>query len=388
MLNDTLPGIGEIKLYTVEDLVSEIETLDPSNLNPSSMSFHTCLYICDLISKSPKFKTLEYSEYKELEPSGYYLGSMPVSKGAFAIYSVACEAGLLLLKDNNGVTAFEFKKILDSLDSSDSVGGKIGAYLRRFIEESIVKKYQKSGQVQISERLFARFKKELKNGPFISSGLNFSIKEEKYCEPFFQTDIYAKVKDFQNPEDKFKKIVNNMPLWYGTNNVMETKAIKQLLIDVACALDEVNLSNLFIVVKEKVKDWLVNSPLSIEYNSEQSGDTHSNLKNVLKSDNFFDNSLNYLILEDSAKKIIEKFTQDEIYLLKLKFIDNKSDEAIGSIVGKARRTVSDAVKKLTNKLEKEFMKLIKENENDFDLEELTSTFMNEVEYMRLEPPKL
>ena len=125
MLNDTHPGIGEIKLYTVEDLVSEIETLDPSNLNPSSMSFHTCLYICDLISKSPKFKTLEYSEYKELEPSGYYLGSMPVSKGALAIYSVACEAGLLLLKDNNGVTAFEFKKILDSLDFSDSVGGKL-----------------------------------------------------------------------------------------------------------------------------------------------------------------------------------------------------------------------------------------------------------------------
>ena len=173
MLNDTLPGISEIKLYTVEDLVSEIETSDSPNLNPSSMSFHTCLYICNLISKSPKFKTLEYSEYKELEPSKYYLGSTPVSKGALAIYSVACEAGLVLLKDNNGVTAFEFKKILDSLDSSDSVGGKIGAYLRRFIEESIVKKHQKSGQVQISERLFTRFKEELKTGPFISNGLNF-----------------------------------------------------------------------------------------------------------------------------------------------------------------------------------------------------------------------
>ncbi len=388
MVNNTLPGINEIKLYTVEDLVSEIKQLDSANLNISSMSFHTCLYICDLISKSSKFKTQEYSEYKDLEPSGYYLGTTPVSKGALAIYSVACEAGLVLLTDNNGVTTFELKKILDSLDSSDSVGGNIGAFLRRFIEESIIKKYQRSGQVQISDRLFIRFKEELKKGPFISSGLNYSIKEIKYCEPFFQTDIYTQLKDFQNPEDKYKKIVNNIPLWYGTNNVMETKAIKQLLIDVACSLDEVNLSNLFIVVKEKVKDWLVNSPLSIEYNSEQSGDTQSNLRNVLKSDNIFDNSINYLFLEDSAKNILQKFTEDEIYIIKLKFVENKSDEAIGSLIGKARRTVSDAVKKLTIKLEKEFKKLIKENENDFDLEELTSTFMNEIEYMRLSPPKL
>ena len=388
MVNNTLPGINEIKLYTVEDLVSEIKQLDSANLNISSMSFHTCLYICDLISKSSKFKTQEYSEYKDLEPSGYYLGTTPVSKGALAIYSVACEAGLVLLTDNNGVTTFELKKILDSLDSSDSVGGNIGAFLRRFIEESIIKKYQRSGQVQISDRLFIRFKEELKKGPFISSGLNYSIKEIKYCEPFFQTDIYTQLKDFQNPEDKYKKIVNNIPLWYGTNNVMETKAIKQLLMDVACSLDEVNLSNLFIVVKEKVKDWLVNSPLSIEYNSEQSGDTQSNLRNVLKSDNIFDNSINYLFLEDSAKNILQKFTEDEIYIIKLKFVENKSDEAIGSLIGKARRTVSDAVKKLTIKLEKEFKKLIKENENDFDLEELTSTFMNEIEYMRLSPPKL
>ena len=63
-----------------------------------------------------------------------------------------------------------------------------------------------------------------------------------------------------------------------------------MLIDVACSLEEVNLSSLFIVVKEKVKDWLVNSPLSIEFNSDQSGDTQSNLKNVLKSDNIFENT--------------------------------------------------------------------------------------------------
>ena len=388
MINNTLPGINEIKLYTVKDLVSEIETLDFSNLSPSSMSFHTCLYICDLISKSSKFKTREYAEYKELEPSVYYFDSTPVSKGALAIYSVASEAGLFLLQNNNGVTAFEFKKILDSLDSTDTVTGKIGAYLRRFIEESIVKNYQKSGQVQISERLFTRFREELKNGPFISSGLNFSIKEVSYCEPFYQTEIYTQVKNFQNPEDKYKKIVNNMPLWYGTNNVMETKAIKQLLIDVACSLEEVNLSSLFIVVKEKVKDWLVNSPLSIEFNSDQSGDTQSNLKNVLKSDNIFENKINYLIIEEESKRLLSKFSVEEIYFLKLKFLENKTFEEISLLIGKSTSTVGEKSKKLLAKLEKEIEKIILQNENDFDKEELVSTFMNEIEYTRLVPEKM
>ena len=38
-------------------------------------------------------------------------------------------------------------------------------------------------------------------------------------------------------------------------------------------------------------------------------------------------------------------------------------------------------------LENELKKLIEQNENDFDLEELTSTFMNEIKYVRLSPPK-
>ena len=93
--------------------------------------------------------------------------------------------------------------------------------------------------------MFTRFKEELK-GPFqVTNSFNYTIKEESYCEPFFTTDIYTQVKDFPNPNDQYKKIVNNMPLWYGTNNVMETKAIKQLLIDAVCSSGEVNLSELF-----------------------------------------------------------------------------------------------------------------------------------------------
>ena len=74
-------------------------------------------------------------------------------------------------------------------------------------------------------------------------------------------------------------------------------------------------------------------------------------------------------------------------MLKLKFIENKTDEEIGDLIGKARRTASDRIKNLISKLEKELKKLIEQNENDFDLEELTSTFMNEIKYVRLSPPK-
>ena len=153
---------------------------------------------------------------------------------------------MVLLKNDDGNTVYELKKILDSLDPNDTVGGKLGAYLRTFMERCLIKNFQKSSQVQVSDRLFTRFKEELKKGPFqVTNSFNYTIKEESYCEPFFATDIYTQVKDFPNPDDQYRKIVNNMPLWYGTNNVMETKAIKQLLIDAVCSSGEVNLSELF-----------------------------------------------------------------------------------------------------------------------------------------------
>ena len=54
MLNDSLPAISEIKLYKVQDLVLELEENDSTDLLPSSKSYQTCIYICDVISKSLK----------------------------------------------------------------------------------------------------------------------------------------------------------------------------------------------------------------------------------------------------------------------------------------------------------------------------------------------
>ena len=39
MLNDTLPGISEIKHYKVQDLVLELEENDSTDLLPSSKNF-------------------------------------------------------------------------------------------------------------------------------------------------------------------------------------------------------------------------------------------------------------------------------------------------------------------------------------------------------------
>ena len=169
---------------------------------------------------------------------------------------------------------------------------------------------------------------------------------------------------------------------------METKEIKQLLIDAVCSSGEVNLNDLFIVVKEKVKDWLVNSPLSIEHNSDTSGDSDYSLKNTLKSDNIFENNLNYLIIEDESKKLLNKFSEEEIYFLKLKFLEGKTFEEISSLIGKSTSTVGEKSKKLIAKLEQEINKIIQQNDKDFDKEELVGTFMNEIRYMRLIPEKL
>ena len=117
MLNDSLPAISEIKLYKVQDLLLELEENDSSDLLPSSKSFQTCIYICDVISKSVKFKSQQYSEFKELDPSGTFLGQTSVSTGAFAVYSLACESGLVLLKNDDGNTVYELKKILDYLQN-------------------------------------------------------------------------------------------------------------------------------------------------------------------------------------------------------------------------------------------------------------------------------
>ena len=113
---------------------------------------------------------------------------------------------MVLLKNDDGNTVYELKKILDSLEPNDTVGGKLGAYLRTFMERCLIKNFQKSSRSS-SDRLFTRFKEELKKGPFqVTNSFNYTIKEESYCEPFFTTDIYTQVKDFPNPNDNTKKL--------------------------------------------------------------------------------------------------------------------------------------------------------------------------------------
>ena len=43
----------------------------------------------------------------------------------------------------------------------------------------------------------------------------------------------------------YRDIISGIPLWYGHNQIMETKHIHQLLIDVVCTKENVNFKVLF-----------------------------------------------------------------------------------------------------------------------------------------------
>src|SRR6056300_711461 len=89
-----LPGIENIKNYTVEELKTELSTLKEfTNMNSESKVFQTSLYICQLISiNEKKFTTDEFLEYKNKESSNFMLGNIRVTNGAVAILTVATVA--------------------------------------------------------------------------------------------------------------------------------------------------------------------------------------------------------------------------------------------------------------------------------------------------------
>ena len=133
-----------------------------------------------------------------------------------AIFSIATSSGLFKNKLDNSVTIFEFKKILDVLELNDNVDGKIGGYIRKFIERSMIMEYRKSGMVQVSQRLLQGLK-ELRSEVFEFDNNKFSIKDNSYCEDIYKTPIYKKLKDEIREEKVYRELFTQYP--YG----LETK---------------------------------------------------------------------------------------------------------------------------------------------------------------------
>ena len=388
----SLPSIETIKSYTVKELEEEMSILKVfTNINEESKIFHATLHICQLISiNTKKFITNDFIEYKDKENSNFMIGNVPVTNGATAILTVATTAGLFPSKYDDAITAFEFKTILDSLDPSDKVSGKVGAYLRRFIERSLIKEFQKSAHVQASERLRVRFIDELKKEPFDYDGEFFTIVDNSFCEDIYETATYKRLKNEVREEKVYRDIINKIPLWYGHNAIMETKHIHQLLIDVVCTKENVNFKVLFVAVKERVKDWLLNTPLDLgaEIGNDEEGS--ASYQDILPEMNPLYSPTEELILENEVKNILKEFDETEKMILKLMF-ELKTIEETGRAIGLGKSATAERVKKIKDKLGKTLTnKLSNLNTtsttgNDFEMSDLMLRLSDELNYLRITP---
>ena len=388
----SLPGVETIKAYTVEELKTELSTLKEfTNMNSESKVFQTSLYICQLISiNEKKFTTNEFLEYKNKESSNFMLGNIRVTNGAVAILTVATVAGLFPDKSKDDITSFEFKKILDSLDPSDKVSEKVGAYLRTYIERTLIKEFQKSGQVQATERLRVRFIEELRKDAFDYDGEFFTIVNNLYCEDVYKTDLYKKLENEVREEKVYRDIVNAMPLWYGHNQIMETKYIHQLLIDVVCTFENVNFKLFFVAVKERVKDWLVNNPLDLDAEVGNDGEKTIKFHETLSEITPQYSAADELIIENEVKNILEEFDETEQLILKLT-LEEKTIEEIGVVIGLQKSATAERVKKIKEKLAKTLTNRLSNlntasaTGNDFELEDLILRLKEELNYLRITP---
>ena len=270
------------------------------------------------------------------------------------------------------------KAILDKLDDDDKVGGKIGEYLRKYITETLSLSRRSSKTVQLSERLYERFEEQLNKKPFVfdKNAKTYILESIKYCEGL-ERGVGVKA------------IVNRTPLWHGTQNIMTTKTIKDLLIKAYCSdQSHVDFSKLFEYVKKKVQDWLVNSPLSIDsYIAESDEDEEIKIADsLITTDNPLENSIHTLELERVVKEMVEKFDRTEIILIKESLLtDGRTLEEIAPLISLGRSATWERIKNVTKKVEKEFKLIENKYQEEFKDTEIAEQFRIEIEYLNLQP---
>ena len=277
----------------------------------------------------------------------------------------------------SGIVSFEMKAILDKLDDDDKVEGKIGEYLRKYISETLTLSRRSSKTVQLSERLYDRFEEQLNNKPFVydKTAKTYILESIKYCEGL-ERGVSVKA------------IVNSTPLWHGTQNIMETKTIRDLLIKAYCSdQSNVDFSKLFEYVKKKVQDWLVNSPLSIDsYIAESDEDKKIEIADsLITTDNPLENSTHTLELERVVKEMVDKFDETEITLINEGLYNGRTLEEIGPLINLGRSATGERLKKVKEKMAKEFNLITNKYQEEFELEEIADQFNIEIGYLNLEP---
>lgn len=389
-----LPSIDVIKQYSVAHLLEEVEDFESfEELTGKSKVFQTAIHICQLISINPKkFTTSEFVEYKDGTHSVFMLGNTHVTNGAVAILSLAASSGLFKNRVDEDVTIFEFKKILDLLEPRDNVDGKIGGYIRKFIERSMIMEYRKSGMVQVSTRLLTRFKKELRSEVFEFDNNKFSIKDNSYCEDIYKTPIYKKLKDEIREEKVYREVIHTVPLWPGNQAVISTQNIQQLLIDIVCIFNEVDFKLFFKEFKERAQDWMMNTPLSYDSNTGVDDDEGENLvlQEILSGDNLLEESTRFIYLEQEAISIVKLFNNTELFLIQ-QLLLNRSIAQISPLLNLRSSATGERIIKVREKLGKILTQSLSNlntsnyaNE-DYELTELLEVFNNELKNRRIVP---
>ena len=388
-----LPSIDVIKQYSVADLLEEVEDFESfEELTGKSKVFQTAIHICQLISiNEKKFTTSEFVEYKDGTHSVFMLGNTHVTNGAVAILSLAASSGLFKNRLDEDVTIFEFKKILDSLEPRDNVDGKIGAYIRKFIERKMIEEYRKSGMLQVSQRLLDRFKKELKNDIFLFKDDKFSIKDESYCESVFNTPIYKQLKDEIREEKVYRDVIHSVPLWPGNPAVIKTEEIKRLLIDIVCIFKVVDFKLFFREFKYRAQDWMLTTPLS--YNSEFGNDYEEGtlvLEELLSGDTLLEERERNLFLEKEAISLVNFFDNDELFLIQQKLQGNTIAE-MGQLIGLGTSATGERLKKVLEKLGTKLeaglsnLNTSSYSSEDYEIAEVMEAFSNEIKNRRITP---
>jgi len=381
--------ITEIKKLKLKGVYCDISP--KQFLSPDSKFYQSAIYICQLISINKKeFTEKAFSDYKEGEPSLFMMGNTHVTKGAVEILTAASVAGLFPSESKEETVSFYFKTILDSLDDSETLDKLLGAYLRTFITRSLIKQHQKSGFVSASERLKTRFKEVLNEEQFVFDKEFFGIKDKSVCEDIYNSDMYAELINNPNEEMVCRKVVNSIPLWFGTNSIIKTKEIKQMLIDISCLREITNFIVLFDEVTKRTLDWLVNSPISFEGYSGTEGETENTkfsenkilLDEKLKARNPFDKSLEIFVLEQEVKLLTEEFTEEEILILNQTF-NGKIAREISPLIGVGTSATATKIKSVHLKLAEGLNKIKDNLKNEFDEQELFLAFKTELEYTRV-----
>ena len=383
---NVMNSIRELKLEGVYCDISPKQFL-----SPDSKFYQSAIYICQLISINKKeFTEQAFSDYKEGKPSLFMMGNTHVTNGAVQILTAASIAGLFPSESKEETVSFYFKTILDSLDDSETLDKLLGAYLRTFITRSLMKQHQKSGFVSASERLKTRFKEVLNEDQFVFDKEFFGIKDKSVCEDIYNSEMYAELGNNPNEEMVCRKVVNSIPLWFGTDSIIKTKEIKQMLIDISCLREITNFIVLFDEVTKRALDWLVNSPISFESYGGAESDTKNinfsekqiSLDERLKVRNPFDNSLELIFLEQEIKLLTEEFTVEEILILRQTF-NGRIAREISPLIGVGTSATATKIKSVHLKLAKGLNKIKDNLKNKFDEQELFLAFKTELEYIRV-----